>query len=42
MDIDMKVVLAVIALIIMAIIAFSGNDVLSGKYKQGSSESKME
>ena len=36
MEIDMKIVLAMIALIIMAIFAFSGNDVLKKKRKRHS------
>lgn len=42
MDIDMKMVLAIIALIIMAIFAFSGDDVLSEKRDNRSAGSENE
>lgn len=40
MDIDIKMVLAVIALVLMALFAFSGNDVLRKKRKQDPNKSK--
>lgn len=42
MEIDMKIVLAVIALIIMAIFAFSGGDVLNKKRKRDSIKSNKD
>ena len=42
MEIDIKIVLAVIALIIMAIFAFSGGDVLNKKTKRDSTKSNKD
>lgn len=42
MEIDMKIVLAVIALIIMVIFAFSGDDVLNKKRKRDSIKSNKD